>query len=353
MYIVIAILIFGILIIAHEAGHFTAAKLVGVKVNEFAVGMGPKLFSKQVGETEYSLRALPVGGFCAMEGEDEKSDDLRAFTNQNGWKKFVILIAGSLMNFLIGLVILIVIFAPAQSFITPVISEFMDGFPYESEAGLLPGDRILSIDGEKVYTYSDVSVLFARSNGETMNLVIQRDGETIERNNFPLVLREYVLDGETQMKYGIIFTVEPATIPMRLHESWYSAVDFVRMVRLGLSDLISGAASFRDLSGPVGVVGYISEVGSQSADTASAITNVLYFSALIAVNLAVMNMLPLPALDGGRIFFLFVNGLYALIFRRKLDPKYEGYVHAAGLICLLALMAAVTFSDIAKLVTGT
>jgi regulator of sigma E protease len=257
------------------------------------------------------------------------------------------------MNFLIGLVILIVIFAPAKAFITPVISDFMDGFPYESEAGLLPGDRLVSIDGEKIYTYSDVSVLFARSNGETMDLVIQRDGKLIERSNFPLVLREYVLDGQTQMKYGLIFTVEPATIPMRLQTSWYSAVDFVRLVRLGLGDLISGAASGRDLTGPVGGVGYISEVGSQSADTASAITNVLHFSALIAVNLAVMNMLPLPALDGGRIFFLFVNALYTLLFRRKMDPKYEGYVHAAGLICLLLLMAAVTFSDIAKLVTGT
>lgn len=353
MYIIIAILIFGILIIAHEAGHFAAAKLVGVKVNEFAVGMGPKLISARRGETEYTLRALPVGGFCAMEGEDEKSDDLRAFTNQNLWKKLIILAAGSFMNFLIGLLILVVIFAPAKSFIEPVISDFMEGFPYESEAGLLPGDRIVSIDGERVYTYSDISILFSRSNGKTMDLVIERSGKRLERSGFPLALKEYVLDGETQLKYGLIFTVEPATAAMRLKESWFSAVDFVRMVRMGLTDLVTGAAGLRDLSGPVGVVGYISEVGSQASDTASAITSILYFSALIAVNLAVMNMLPLPALDGGRIFFLFVNALFTLIFRRKLDPKYEGYVHAAGLVCLLLLMLVVTFSDIAKLVTGT
>lgn len=353
MYIVIAILLFGILIIAHEAGHFTAAKLLGVKVNEFAVGMGPKLLSRQRGETEYSLRAFPVGGFCAMEGEDESSTDKRAFTNQKGWKKLVILVAGSFMNFLIGVLLLVIVYTPTAAFIQPVIQNFMEGFPYESSAGLLPGDRIVTVDGERVYIYSDINMLFSRSNGETMDLVIERDGQLLERNDFPLKLRDYVVDGKTQQKYGLIFTVEEATFGQRLKESWFNAIDFVRMVRMGLTDLISGAAGLKDLSGPIGVVGVISEVGQESENVASAARNIMYFTALIAVNLAVMNLLPLPALDGGRIFFLFVNGLFTMLFRRTLDPKYEGYVHAAGLVCLLALMVVVAFNDIAKLVVGS
>lgn len=352
IYIIAALLLFGILVIVHEAGHYAAAKFLGVKVNEFAVGMGPRIFSRQRGETCYSLRAFPVGGFCAMEGEDERSKDPRAFTNQKSWKKFVILIAGSLMNFLIGLLILILLYAQVNGFIVPVIQDFMEGFPSESEAGLLPGDRILKIDGENVYVYSDVSLLLSRGNGETTDLVIERNGQRLVRNDFPLSLREYVVDGETQMKYGLYFTAEEATIGMRLEQSWWNAVDFVRLVRMGLVDFVTGAAGMKQLTGPVGIVEMIGQVGAQSDTSEAAVRNILYYASLIAVNLAVMNLLPLPALDGGRIFFLLVNGLFTLFTRRKLNPKYEGYIHAAGLLCLLALMAVVTFNDIAKIVSG-
>ncbi|MPM85302.1 Regulator of sigma-W protease RasP [bioreactor metagenome] len=228
----------------------------------------------------------------------------------------------------------------------------MEGFPYQSEAGLLPGDRIVRIDGEPVYIYSDVALLFSRSNGETMDLVIERDGKRLVRDDFPLRLREFDVNGETQMKYGLYFTVEQAGVAMRLEQSWLNAIDFVRLVRMGLVDLVTGAAGLRELSGPIGIVGTISQVGEESDSAADAARNILYFGALIAVNLAVMNMLPLPALDGGRIFFLVVGGLFAFLTRRRLNPKYEGYVHAAGLVCLLALMAVVAFNDIAKIVTG-
>lgn len=349
LYIIIALLLFGLLITVHEAGHFAAAKLLGVKVNEFAIGMGPVVFSRRRGETHYSLRAFPVGGFCAME-EDEDSADERAFINQKNWKKFIILMAGSFMNFLVGLLILVFLYAQVNAFIMPVIDGFMEGFPYESEEGLLPGDRIVTINGERIYIYSDVSLLFGRSTGETMDLVIERNGQRLDRANFPLKLREYVVNGETQMKYGLYFTVEKATAGMRLRESWYNAVDFVRLVRMGLLDFLTGTAGLQDLSGPIGIVGAISEAGAEADTAAAAARNILYFGSLIAVNLAVMNLLPLPALDGGRIFFLLVNSVFTLLTRRRINPKYEGYVHAAGLICLLALMVVVAFNDIIKIV---
>ncbi len=352
IYIIVALLLFGILITVHETGHFAAAKLLGVKVKEFAIGMGPVVFLRRRGETDYSLRAFPIGGFCAMEGEDEESHDARGFNNQKNWKKLIILLAGSFMNFLIGLLILTFLYAQVNAFITPVIDHFMDGFPYESEEGLLPGDRIVSIDGEPVYLYSDVGLLFSRSNGETMDLVLERDGKRLSRNEFPLKLREYMVDGEKKMKYGLVFTVEEATAGMRLYQSWYNAVDFVRLVRMGLVDLVTGAAGLQELSGPIGIVEAISEAGAESETVMAAARSILYYGALIAVNLAVMNLLPLPALDGGRIFFLLVNGIFTLLTRRRLNPKYEGYIHAAGLVCLFALMAVVAFNDIVKIVTG-
>ena len=156
LYIIIAILMFGILIALHEFGHFITAKLLGVRVNEFAIGMGPLLFSTQKGETQYSLRAIPMGGFCAMEGEDEDSSDPGSFSNKPAWKKFIVLVAGSFMNFLTGFVLLAFLLSSSTSYVLPVIDDFMEGFPYESAQGLLPGDRILSVDGERIYTKSDL-----------------------------------------------------------------------------------------------------------------------------------------------------------------------------------------------------
>ena len=349
IYIIVAILMFGILIALHEFGHFITAKLLGVRVNEFAIGMGPLVWSRQKGETQYSLRAIPMGGFCAMEGEEDDSDDPRSFSNKPGWKKFIILVAGSAMNFLTGLVLILVVFSQASGFITPVIADLMEGFPYEGTAGLLPGDRIVSVNGEHIFGKSDLDFFFSRAGEENMDLVIEREGERLVRDDFPLVPREYTYNGQQQKMYGITFTVEEAT-PLRvLRESWYNALDMVRLVRVSLVDLFSGRAGFKDMSGPIGIVNAIGEVGSKSETTLSAVMNILNFTAFIAINLAVMNLLPIPALDGGRIFFLLVNWVFALVTRKRLDPKYEGYVNAAGFLCLILLMVVVAFNDIVKL----
>ncbi len=351
LYILIALLLFGFLVAVHELGHFASAKLLGVRVNEFAIGMGPALFKKQRGETLYSLRVLPVGGYCAMEGEDEESDDPRAFAVQPAWKRLIILCAGAFMNFLTGLVLVLLLYAGAKNFTMPVIAGFMDGFAPVGEQGLMPGDRIVSIDGERVYLANDISLLLGRA-GDTVDLVVERAGQRVVLDDLPLTLREYTVNGQKVQRYGLYFQSEKATLWAKLRNSWLNAVDFVRLVRLSLTDLLTGNAGVKDLTGPIGIVDTIAQVGSQSATTAIAIQNILYFGALIAVNLAVMNLLPLPALDGGRVFFLLVNVLWQAVFRKKINPKYEGYIHIAGLAVLLALMAVVAFNDLARIFAG-
>ncbi len=352
LYIIIAVLLFGFLIAIHEFGHFITAKLFGVRVNEFAIGMGPALFSRQKGETLYALRVFPVGGFCAMEGEDEDSEDPRAFGAQKAWKRLIILAAGAFMNFVAGLALILLLFSGAQAFTTPVLSGFMEGFPLEGEHGLLTGDRIVSINGERIYLYNDVTLFLSRGSGEPYDIVVERAGQRVVLNDLPLELREYTVDGQTVTRYGLYFAIEDATVGAKLRNSWYNAIDFVRLVRISLTDLVTGNAGVKDMTGPVGIVDTITQVGSQSESLRAALENILYFGALIAVNLAVMNLLPLPALDGGRIFFLIINGAWMLVFRRRIDPKYESYVHVAGLVALLALMAVVTFNDLARIFGG-
>lgn len=351
MYIIIAIIIFGILIAIHEFGHFTAAKLCGVKVEEFAIGMGPALFKKQKGETVYALRILPIGGFCAMAGEDEESDDPRAFTNQGFWKKFVILCAGSFMNLVLGIVLILIMYAGAQAFVTPTIDHFMDGCPYEGAEAMQAGDTFYSIDGQRIYLVSDVSSFLMRGDG-VYDIVMLRDGEKVELKDFALTTKTYAEYANEGPKYGFVFGYTEATFGTKLEYTWNTTLEFSRLVWLGLGDLINGKVGLKDMSGPVGIVDMMNEVGQQAESAKAAADNLLYISAFIAVNLAIMNMLPIPALDGGRAFLMIVTVIIEAVSRKKLDPKYEGYIHLGGMVLLLGLMALVMYNDIAKLITG-
>lgn len=351
MYIIIAIIIFGILIAIHEFGHFTAAKLCGVKVEEFAIGMGPALFKKQKGETVYALRILPIGGFCAMAGEDEESDDPRAFTNQGFWKKFVILCAGSFMNLVLGIVLILIMYASAQAFVTPTIDHFMDGCPYEGAEAMQAGDTFYSIDGQRIYLVSDVSSFLMRGDG-VYDIVMLRDGEKVELKDFALTTKTYAEYANEGPKYGFVFGYTEATFGTKLEYTWNTTLEFSRLVWLGLGDLINGKVGLKDMSGPVGIVDMMNEVGQQAESAKAAADNLLYISAFIAVNLAIMNMLPIPALDGGRVFLMIVTVIIEAVSRKKLDPKYEGYIHLGGMVLLLGLMALVMYNDIAKLITG-
>ena len=351
VYILAAILVFGVLIAVHELGHFMAAKACGVRVNEFSIGMGPALWKKQKGETQYSLRLFPVGGFCAMEGEEEDSDDPTALNNQGFWAKLLIFAAGAAMNFIAGLLIILILYADARAFYVPVVAGFADGCPLESADGLQEGDRLLRIDGEKVYVYSDISLLMGLNKTGAFDLQIERNGEVITLRDFTMERREYTdQNGKAYTGYGLYFGAEEATLGRKLSYSWNNAMDFARLVRLSLQMLVTGQAGVKDLSGPVGIVSTMTQVGEQAATTRAAVENIAYPAALIAVNLAVMNLLPLPALDGGKIFFLVINAVSMQLFKKQIPAKYENYIHFAGLILLLALMAVITFSDVWKLI---
>ncbi len=350
LFIIIAILVFGVLIAVHEFGHFTAAKLLGVRVNEFSIGMGPALLKKQGKETKYSLRLLPIGGYCSMEGEDEASEDPQAFSSQAAWKKLIILCAGAFMNFFIGFLIILILFLPGKQYTAPEIGGFLDGFPYEGENGLMVGDRIVKIDGERIYAYDDISTFLRRGDDYYYDLVIRRGGEQFKLSHFELIPQEYEYNGQKGKSFGFYLTNKNAGFFKNAELSWLKTRQFVRLVRIGLSDLIKGNASVKDLSGPVGIVSYMSEVGSSAESSKEAAYSIAFLCAFIAVNLAVMNMLPIPALDGGRVFFLIITWIAEKISRKKIDPKYEGYIHAAGLVLLLGLTAFVMFNDVIRII---
>ena len=350
VYIIAAIFIFGVLIAVHELGHFLAAKACGVRVNEFSIGMGPALFHRQQGETEYAIRILPIGGYCAMDGEDEESDDPRSLTKQSLWKKLLIFAAGALMNFLTGFLLILILYSGTSTFSTTQVAGFAPEFDQTASA-LQTGDVLWSINGERVYLFSDIDLLLNLGGGQEAELVVVRDGEKVDLGKVSLPYQTYTgTNGQAYNGYGIYVVGESSNVLRVVKYSWLNAVDFVRLVRLSLQMLLTGGASIQDLSGPVGIVSTITQVGKESETVAIAVQNIVYFAALIAVNLAVMNLLPLPALDGGKIFFLLLDAVTLALFKRKIPDKYENYVHTAGFLLLMGLMLVVTFTDISKLI---
>lgn len=352
VYILTAILIFGVLIAVHELGHFLAAKSCNVQVNEFSIGMGPALWHRQRGETEYSIRAFPIGGYCAMEGEEETSDNPRALNRQGFWKKLLIFVAGAAMNFLTGFLIILILYSGAKAFYTPKITGFAPEFKQTVGAGLQKGDTVVAINGERVYLYSDLGLLLSLNKRGTTDLTVFRDGERSTLENLKLQRREYTAaDGKTKYTgYGLYFgNTEKATIGTKLRYSWLNSVDFVREVRLSLQMLVSGKASMNDVSGPVGIVSTITKVGEQSESARAAVENIFYLAALIAVNLAVMNLLPIPALDGGHILFLVLDEIAMLLFKKQIPDRYEAAINLVFFIALMAFMLVVTFHDVFRL----
>ena len=352
VYILAAILIFGMLIAVHELGHFLAAKASGVQVNEFSIGMGPEIWSRTSGETQYSLRLLPIGGFCAMEGEEEASDSPRALNRQGFWKKLIIFAAGALMNLLMGFVILLILYSGTEHFLVPQISGVAPEFEARYDDVLQPGDVFYAINGERVYIYGDVELLLGLKSGEPMDLTVLRDGKKVVLED--LAWDTYTSpDGQSQYQgYGLYRTAEvsEATALQKLRLSWLNTVDFARIVRLSLQMLVNGDAGLEDVGGPVMIVSTITEVGQSSANAREAVDNILYFAALIAVNLAVMNLLPIPALDGGHLAFLLLNTVSDKLFGRHIPDRYETAVSGACFALLMGFMLFITFYDVFRLI---
>ncbi len=351
MSVIFAILLFSFLIFIHELGHFVTAKLSGVQVNEFSMFMGPAIWKKQVGETLYAIRCIPIGGYCAMEGEEGDSDNPRSFSRAAWWKRLLILVAGAAMNFLAGILILTLLTIPDQQYVMPYVAEIEPGCAIAGEQGIQVGDRFLEVDGEKIYIYSNFSTIIGLNGGDVHDIVLERDGQKVYLDDFYLEKREFLEeDGSTSLRYGFSFVLEEATLSAKLKYAWNSALDMARLVRLSLKMLLNGQAGFQDLGGPVMIVQQMTQVAEQSETAFYAFLNLLYFGAFIAINLAVMNLLPLPALDGGRVVGLLLTTLVETVIRRKINPKYEAYLHGAGMVLLLILMGVIFFKDIVALI---
>lgn len=346
--ILVAILFFGIIIMLHEFGHFSFAKLFKVKVNEFSMGMGPKIISRKKGDTAYSWRLLPIGGFVSMEGEDEKSDDERAFGNRPCWQRIIIVAAGAIINILLGLVIIAgVLVANSDElsatqyvnfFNVPVSAESEEIKKADEFEGLKTGDKIKKIDGKNVFYYQDIYYLASRDfdgNGE-FNAIVERNGENVQVNGVSTsVLNNMIIVG---------VETSPFTI---FKDTFKQSASICRMVYLSLFDMITGKYSIKDVSGPIGVVEVVSETAEASQESKD-YTSLFTMMALITFNIGIFNLLPIPALDGGRLIFLFIE----LILRKPVNPKYEAVIHGVGMVLLLAFMVVVSFKDIWVLVTG-
>ena len=327
----VAVLLFLFMIVIHEFGHFIAAKAMGVRVNEFSVGFGPTIFKKQGKETLYSLRLIPFGGYCAMEGEDEESGDTRAFCNKPAWRRFIIIVAGAFFNLVFGLIIVMMILAPADRFITTTVSSFHENSL--SEKVLEPGDKIVSINGRKIYSAYDLSYCLSNVEGDTLDFIVKRDGQKIEVK--PQFKTE-TIKGINYVAVDFYVEAEQKTFTSFISQSFSRTFSYARIVWFSLVDLITGKYGISAVSGPVGVTAVIGTAAK------AGLTELLPIIALITVNLGVFNLLPVPALDGGRAFFLIVE----MIIRKPIPKKAEAIVHTAGLILLLGFIAIVTLKDI-------
>ena len=364
----------GVLVFVHELGHFLVARLMGVRVNEFAIGMGPRLIKWGKGETEYSLRLLPFGGFCAMEGEDDGAptpaamggnadrepeerpvDNSRSFAAKPVWKRVLIVVAGATVNLLLGYLLLLVYNGFLQ---TPYDDKGMVLLPTTTiarleettpayQTGLRPGDTSSEVNGRRILMDTDLTMEMQNDSDGVLAMVVRRPTETgSEKVSLPAVKFEQVTDpesGRTYLKYNFSLLGQVRTFGNTFTHSAKQAASIATVVWRTLVDMVRGNYGLNDLSGPVGTVDIIADAVGKANSLAGWQTLVMLM-VMITVNLGVMNLLPLPALDGGRLVFLIIEG----ITRKKIPAKFEGLVHFAGLILLLLLMLVITYSDITK-----
>lgn len=341
--IIIALLFFGFMILSHEFGHFITARLFKVGVNEFAIGMGPKIISRKSKKsgTAYSIRALPIGGFVSLVGEDEESDRDDALTKKPWWQRFIILLAGSFMNILTAVVAMFILLSLSPYYPTTYIAD-REGYSVIedsvlSDYGVQDGDKIVKINGEKMNVWQDVSYKIMMDGTEPLDIVIERDGEEIllEDVSFNTEEVEGLLCGVVD--FSPLYVKRSVGTLMR--EAVFQSFSTVKMILSSLTDLITGRYGLEAVSGPVGTVEVIAESVSQGFKP------LLYLFVFVSMNLGVFNLLPIPALDGGRIVFVLIEAIRG----KPIKPQHEGIVHAVGMVLLLLFMAVVMVNDIIKL----
>ncbi|MDD5953317.1 MAG: site-2 protease family protein [Oscillospiraceae bacterium] len=344
LLIILAVLLFCLIIVLHEFGHFITAKLCGIRVNEFALGMGPKLFQFQKGETTYSLRAFPIGGFCAMEGENGDSADERSFGSKPVWKRMIVLASGAAMNILIGFLLMFIVVVQQPMYTTTTVAEFTDD-ALTNKAGLQVDDTFYAIDGYRTYTARDVTFALSMADANDVQMTVIRNGEKVTLDH--VQMKSNVVDGKIYSE--VDFRVYPVqrSIATVFSHTMNNTVSYTRMVWASLWALVTGQAGLDQLSGPVGTATVITKVASSSvsAGLVNGINNILLLMVILTINLGVINLLPLPALDGGRLLFLVIEAIRG----KPIDPKYEGWVHAAGFVALMLFMILITFQDIVRI----
>lgn len=347
MGIIIALIVFGFLVFFHELGHFLLAKKNGIAVTEFSIGMGPRLFSFVKGETRYSLKALPFGGSCQMLGEDGESEDENAFNNRSVWARISVVAAGPVFNFILAFLLALIVIGYV-GYDKPMVIGVMEGFPAE-EAGLMEGDVIKRINNQKVTIYRDVQFYMAVNTGKTVTVAVDRNGETLD---FTITPKQ----DENGVYYMGIYSSAIRTKVKGLDVLKYSLYEVkyqMGVVVKSIGMLFNGRVTVNDLSGPVGIVDMVDEVveesTSEDVDTKtnvlSVLLNIINFSIMLSANLGVMNLLPIPALDGGRLVFLLIEAVRG----KPVDREKEGMVHFVGLMLLMVLMVYVMFNDIRRI----
>lgn len=345
--IIIAVLLFGFMIFIHEFGHFFTAKLCGIRVNEFAIGMGPTLFHIQGKETRYSLRLLPIGGFCAMEGEEGESAKAGAFGTKPVWKRILVVVMGAVMNILLGLVIMMVILGQEPALSSTTISKFDQNSALQ-KAGMQRGDEFVSVDHYRIYGDRDLSFALATANPNSVDIEIMRKGKVI---TFPNVrFNSQKVDGKNYLTLDFYVMPIRKNVGTLIAKSVQDTVATVRMVWYSLVWLATGRLGFNDVAGPVGAVSALNQAASAGLAQSfmAGLNNILYMVMVLTVNLGVVNLMPIPALDGGKLLFLIVEA----VRRKPIKEKYTGVVETIGFCLLIGFMVIVTYSDILRLITG-
>ena len=345
--ILIGILIFGVIIFVHELGHFLTARACGVGINEFAIGMGPKLVShKGKDDILYSIRLFPIGGFVSMVGEDEEveeQDKEKALNRKPVWKRFIVISAGAVMNLLSGFLVMSIIVATSGQLLSNKIERFRiagdDGKAVSTYQGFQIGDEIVKIGNKKINVRSDLVYTAMRAGTKSIDVTVLRNGKktVIPKVVFPPITEKGIVFGRSDF---FVPEIKDKNVGAVIQESFCQSISTIDMIWNSFIDLLAGKYGTKALSGPVGVVGEIGETAKYG------VSALAYLFVLISMNVGLFNLFPLPALDGGRLVFLLIE----LVRRKPIKPQYEGYVHLAGLALLLLLMVFVTFNDIVGLI---
>ena len=347
LYILVAVLIFGLLVMVHEMGHYTVARLCGVHIDEFSIGMGPKLFQRKTKKhgTLFSIRAFPIGGYVSMKGENEDEDAPDSFSRKKVWQRMLIVVAGAVMNLVLGFLIVFIIVCTSRMLASTTVHSFFDNATSCAEGGLQVGDTVLKVEGVRVHTGEELSYEIMNQGDRPLTLTVMRDGKKVVLENvtFPNFEENGIAFGQSDF---YLTALENPSLGQLISFSWHRSTSLAKMVWDSLYHLVTGRYSISALSSPIGVTAAVKDTITQSGWSATQILQyVLYITAVISINLGVFNLIPFPALDGGRFLFLTVEG----VTRKRISAEIEARIHFVGIVLLLLLMVFVVGKDIISL----